>query len=165
MADDEITWRENGAGCFTIGNAGRELMAVDAGARSVRFLSLFERRFVPVDPMRAEKVLTLADFFLGRRLEPGDEIGFDYPLHGKTYRVEAGVASRGQYTLAAWPEEAFPCARVEGSITGWGAERQTTIDAYIGREGEFAGRILCLSFKFTDWPLVTMTLCGVGDDE
>jgi len=158
VADDEITWREDDAGRVAVENAGKCLMEIDAEAREVRFFSLFEKRFVPVDPARAEKILTLIDFFLRRRLEPGDEIALDYPLKGKTYRIDARAVSRGEFKLAAMPEKAFPCTRVDGLITGWGDEKQTTVEAYVGREGEFAGKLLRISFKFTDWPRVTLTL-------
>ena len=124
------------------------------------FVELFGRRFVPVDPARAEKIWTLIDFFLRRPLAPGDEIALDYPLKGKTYRIEARAASRGEFKLAAMPEKALPCTRVDGLITGWGDEKQTAIEAYVGRGGEFAGKLLRISFKFTDWPRVTLTLAS-----
>lgn len=161
VADDELAWREDDAGRIDIGNAGKCLMKVDGEAREVRFFSLFEKRFVPVDPARAEKIVTLVDFFFRRPLEPGDEIAFDYPLKGKTYRIGARAASRGEFKLAAMPEEAFPCTRVDGLITGWDDGKQTTIEAFVGREGELAGKILKISFKFTDWPRVTLTLSGI----
>jgi hypothetical protein len=135
-------------------------MKVDPESREVQFLSLFEQRFVPVDAERAEKIVTLVDFFLRRRLEPGDEIALDYPLKDKTYRVDARAMSRGAFKLPAWPEEAFPCTRVDGKVTGWGDDKCTTLEAYVGREGELAGKILKISFKFTDWPRVTLTLAG-----
>ena len=163
VADDEITWREDDAGLIDIENAGKVLMKADPGGRTLHFFSLFEKRFVPVDPARAEKVLTLIDFFLRRRLAPGDEIALDYPLKGKSYRIEAGAVSRGEFKLAAMPEKAFPCTRVDGVITGWGDGKQTAIEAYVGREGEFAGRILKISFKFTDWPRVTLTLASCAN--
>jgi len=160
VADDELTWREDDAGRIKIENAGKCLLEIDAEAREVRFFSLFEKRFVPVDPQRAEKIVTVVDFFLGRPLEPGDEMGLDYPLRDKSYRLEARVVSRGAFTLDAWPEEAFPCGRVDGLITGWGDDKQTTVCAYVGSEGELTGKLLKLSFKFTDWPRVTLTLSG-----
>ncbi len=140
-------------------------MEVDAEAREVRFFSLFEKRFVPVDPVRAEKILTIIDFFLRRRLAPGDELGLDYPLKGKTYRLEARVVSRGAFKLKACPDEAFPCSRVEGSITGWDGKRRTEIDAYVCSKGRLTGKILDISFKFTDWPGVTLTLTGVEENK
>ncbi len=163
VADDELTWREDDAGHITVENGGKRLMEIDTAAGEVRFFSLFEKRFVPVDPVRGEKILTVLNFFLRRHLAAGDEIGLDYPLKGKTYRLEARVASRGEFNLAAWSDESFPCSRVEGTITGWGGERKTKIDAYVGSGGEFAGKILSISFKFTDWPRVTLTLCGAAE--
>lgn len=160
VADDEVTWREDDAGRVTIENAGKSLMQADPQSREVRFLSLFERRFVPVEPERADKIVTLLDFFLRRRLEPGDEIALDYPLKARTYRIDARAVSRGEFKLPAVAEEALPCTRVTGLITGWGEGRQTAIEAYVGREGEFEGKVLCISFKFTDWPKVTLTLAG-----
>jgi hypothetical protein len=138
-------------------------MKVDAEAREVHFLSLFERRFVPVDAERADKIVTLVDFFLRRPLAPGDEIALDYPLKDKTYRIEAAVASRGAFKLEAWPGESFPCARVDGSVKGWGDDKCTALEAYVGREGNLAGKILKISFKFTDWPRVTLTLAGCAN--
>jgi len=163
VADDEVTWREDDAGRFTVSNAGKDLMQADPESRQVYFLSLFERRYVPVDPERAEKISTLVDFFLRRPLAPGDSIALDYPLKDKTYRIEAGVASRGAFKLGAWPEETFPCFRVDGRVTGWDDDKCTAIEAYVAREGELAGKILKISFKFTDWPKVTLTLAGVGE--
>lgn len=163
VADEEITWREDDAGRITVENAGKSLMKADPQAREVHFLSLFEMRFVPVDPARAEKILTLIDFFLRRPLAKGDEIALDYPLKGKSYRIEAGAVSRGEFKLAAMPEKAFPCTRVDGLITGWGDGKQTAIEAYVGRGGEFAGKLLRISFKFTDWPRVTLTVSGCGN--
>jgi len=163
VADDEVTWREDDAGRVTIENAGKSLMKVDPESREVCFLSLFERRFVPVDPERAEKIATLVDFFLRRPLAPGDEIALDYPLKGKTYRIDARAVSRGEFKLAAWPGEPFPCVRVDGLVYGWGDGKQTAIEAYVGRGGEFEGKILRISFKFTDWPRVTLTLAGCAN--
>lgn len=139
-------------------------MKVDPESRECSFLSLFERRFVPVEPERADKIVTLLNFFLRRRLEPGDEIALDYPLKGKTYRIDARAVSRGEFKLPAMVGKALPCTRVDGLVSGWSEGRQTTIEAYVGREGEFEGKILCISFKFTDWPKVTLTLAGVGED-
>lgn len=138
-------------------------MKVDPEAREVQFLSLFERRFVPVDPERADKIVTLLNFFLLRRLEPGDEIALDYPLKAKTYRIDARAVSRGEFKLPALAETALPCTRVSGLITGWGDDKHTAIEAYVGREGKLAGNILKISFKFTDWPKVTLTLASCAN--
>jgi hypothetical protein len=138
-------------------------MRIDPEAREVCFLSLFERRFVPVEPERADKIVTLFNFFLRRPLAPGDEIALDYPLKGKTYRIDARATSRGEFKLPAVAAKALPCARVDGTITGWGDDKQTTIEAYVGRAGEFEGKILCISFKFTDWPKVTLTLASCAN--
>jgi len=160
VADDELTWREDDAGRVAVENAGKCLMKVDPPANQVFFLSLFERKFVPVEKERADKVLALTAF-IQRPPAKGDEIALDYPLRGKSYRIEAAVANRGKLTLPSWPEKALLCSRVDGLITGWGDEKKTTVYAYVGTEGELAGKILKLSFKFTDWPRVTLTLSGV----
>ncbi|MEE8639756.1 MAG: hypothetical protein V3T41_05040 [bacterium] len=160
VADDELTWREDDAGRVAVENAGKCLMKVDPPANQVFFFSLFERKFVPVEKERADKVLALTAF-IQRPPAKGDEIALDYPLRGKSYRIEAAVASRGKLTLPSWPEKALPCSRVDGLITGWGDDKKTTLYAYVGTEGELAGKILKLSFKFTDWPRVTLTLSGV----
>lgn len=160
VADDEIAWREDEAGRVEIENAGKVLMKADPEERTLHFFSLFEKRFVPVDPERAEKVLTIMDFFLRRPLAPGDEITVDYPLKDKVYRIEAGAASRGAFRLPTRPDDALPCIRVDGDITGWDDDKGTAIEGYVGREGELAGKILKITFKFTDWPGVTLTLCG-----
>jgi hypothetical protein len=160
VADDEITWREDGAGRLEIENAGKVLMKADPVGRTLHFFSLFEKRFVPVDPERAEKVLTIMDFFLRRPLAPGDEIALDYPLRDKTYHIEAGAVSRGAFRLPTRPDDALPCVRIQGCITGWGDDKRTTIDAFVGKEGDLTGKILKITFKFTDWPGVTLTLCN-----
>lgn len=159
VADDELTWREDDAGRIDIENAGKCLMKVDPPAGQVFFLSLFERKFVPVEKERADRVLALTAF-VQKPPAAGDEISFDYPLRGKSYRLEAAVASRGKLTLPAWPENELTCCRVDGLVTGWGGDKKTTVYAYVGTEGELAGKILKLSFKFTDWPRVTLTLSG-----
>ena len=160
VADDELTWREDDAGRVAVENAGKCLMKVDPPANQVFFFSLFERKFVPVEKERADKVLALTAF-IQRPPAKGDEIALDYPLRGKSYRIEAAVASRGKLTLPSWPEKALLCSRVDGLITGWGDDKKTTLYVYVGTEGELAGKILKLSFKFTDWPRVTLTLSGV----
>jgi hypothetical protein len=162
VADDQLTWEEDDAGRVTLENAGKALMKIDPPAGQVSFLSLFEKRFVPVEAARAEQVLALTAFYRRNPHVKGDEIELDYPLRGKKYRVRAAVASFGRLQLGAWPGEALPCAKIEGLITGWGDDKKTTFYAYVGREGELARKILKLSFKFTDWPRVTMTLCGLG---
>ncbi len=124
-------------------------MKVDPVAREVSFLSLFERRFVPVDQERAEKAL-----------EKGNGVEFDYPLRDKNYHFRLYVASLGKLRLTTWPDRELPCARLAGDVTGWDRGRKTTIDAYVASEGEFARRVLKLTFKFTDWPGVTLTLSG-----
>jgi hypothetical protein len=160
VADDELTWREDDAGHITVENGDKRLLEIDTAAREVRFFSIFEKRFVAVDPERGEKIVTMVEFFLRRKLKPGDEIGLDYPYKAKKYRLEARVVSRGAFKLNAWPDEAFPCARVDGKITGWGGGKRTTVDAYVGLKGRLAARILRVSFKYTDWPEVTLTLSG-----
>jgi hypothetical protein len=160
VADDELTWREDDAGHITVENGDKRLLEIDTETRAVRFFSIFDKHFAPVNPKRAEKIVTMVEFFLRRKLKPGDEIGLDYPYKAKKYRLDARVVSRGVFKLKAWPDEAFPCARVDGKITGWGGDKQTTVDAYIGLEGRLAAQILRASFKYTDWPEVTMTLAG-----
>jgi hypothetical protein len=164
VANDEVTWREDGAGRITIENAGKKLMQLDPESREIYILSLFKRRFVPVDPERAEKVLTMVNFFLRRRPAPGDSVALDFSLKNKTYRVEANVASEGEFKLPTVAAHPIPCARVNGKISGWGGGKQTTVEAYVGREGDLAGKIIKTSFKFTDWPKVTLTLAAVGGD-
>jgi hypothetical protein len=159
VADDELAWRQDDAGRINIENAGKCLMKVDPPAKAVYFLSLFERRFVPVEPARAEKVLALTAF-VGRPPAKGDEIALDYPLRGKSYRLEVSVVSSGKLKLPGRPEEGIVCCRLDGLITGWGDDKKTTFYAYVGREGKLAGKLLKLSFKFTDWPRVTVTLRG-----
>ena len=161
VGDDEIAWLEDDAGRIGIENAGKCLMKVDPPAGQVFFLSLFERKFVPVDKERADKILALTAFYRRNPLAKGDEVAFDYPLREKVYRVRCAVTGSGRLTLPASSEEAFPCAKLEGLITGWGDDKETTIFAYVGTEGELAGKILKISFKFTDWPRVTLTLSGV----
>jgi hypothetical protein len=163
VADDELTWLEDDAGRIEIGNAGKSLMKVDPPAGEVHFLSLFERKFVPVDKERAEKILALTAFYRRNPLAKGDEIELDYPLRDKVYHVRCAVTSFGQITLPAWPEEAYPCAKVEGSVAGWDDEKETAVVAYVGTEGDLAGKILKISFKFTDWPRATLTLSGLGE--
>ena len=136
------------------------MMKVDPVAREVSFLSLFERRFVPVDPERAEKTLALTSFLRDAPLEKGNGVEFDYPLRNKNYHIRLYVASLGKLRLTTWPDREFRCARLAGDVTGWDRGRKTTIDAYVANEGEFARRILKLTFKFTDWPGVTLTLGG-----
>ncbi len=138
------------------------MMKVDPVAREVSFLSLFERRFVPVDPERAEKALALTAFLRDAPLEKGNGVEFDYPLRDKNYHFRLHVASLGKLRLTTWPGREFPCARLSGDVTGWDRGRKTTIDAYVASEGEFARRVLKLTFKFTDWPGVTLTLSGDG---
>ncbi len=160
VADDEVAWREDAGGRVTLENAGRSLMVVDGARGTVHFLSLFERRVVPVDPARAEKIIALMNFFLGRRLAKGDELGFDYPLRGKVYHVRARATAVGQVKLTTFPARTFAGVHVEGDVTGWAGNKAATINAYVGREGELAGKLLKVSFKFADWPRVTMTLSG-----
>ena len=159
VADDELAWREDDAGRVAVENAGKCLMKIDPPAKAVYFLSLFERRFVPVEAERAEKVLALTAFVRQPRAK-GDEIAFDYPLRGKSYRLEVRVVSSGKLKLPSWPQEAVPCYRLDGLVTGWGDDKKTTFYAYVASEGELAGKLLKLSFKFTDWPCVTLTLGG-----
>jgi len=137
-------------------------MKVDPRTREVCFLSLFERRFVPVDRERAERALALTAFLRDAPLEKGNGLEFDYPLRKKIYHFHLYVASFGKLWLPTWPDREFRCARLTGDVTGWDRGRKTTIDAYVGSEGEFARRILKLTFKFTDWPGVTLTLSGGG---
>ncbi|NIT37167.1 MAG: hypothetical protein GTN49_11845 [candidate division Zixibacteria bacterium] len=135
-------------------------MKVDPVACEVSFLSLFERRFVPVEPERAEKALALTAFLRDAPLQKGNGLEFDYPLRNKIYHFRLYVASLGKLRLTTWPGREFRCARLAGGVTGWDRDRRTTIDAYVANEGEFARRILKLTFKFTDWPGVTLTLSG-----
>lgn len=136
-------------------------MKVDPPAGQVFFLSLFEKKFVPVEKERAEKILALTAFYRRNPLAKGDEIEFDYPLREKVYHMRCAVTGLGQLTLPARPEEAYPCAKLEGLVTGWGDEKETTVFAYVGTESELAGKILKITFKFTDWPRVTLTLSGI----
>jgi hypothetical protein len=164
VADDELTWEEDDAGRITLANAGKALMKIDPPAGRVSFLSLFEKKFVPVEPERADKVLELTAFYRRHPPVKGDEIEVDYPLRGKVYRVRAAVASFGRLQLGAWPGKQLPCTKIEGLVTGWDDDKRTTFFAFVGREGELARKVLKLSFKFTDWPRVTMILCSVGTD-
>jgi hypothetical protein len=133
-------------------------MKVDPPAGEVFFLSLFERKVVPVEKERADKVLALTAFYRRNPLVKGDEIAFDYPLREKVYHVRCAVTGSGRLTLPGWREQAFPCAKLEGLVTGWGDDKKTTVHAYVGTEGEVAGKILKISFKFTEWPRVTLAL-------
>lgn len=162
VADDELTWEEDDAGRITLANAGKALMKIDPPAGQVSFLSLFEKRFVPVETERAGKILALTAFYRREPPVKGEAIELDYPLRDKVYRVRAVVASLGRLELGARPGEQLPCAKIEGCVTGWEDGKQATFYVYVGREGEFARKVLKLSFKYTDWPGVTMTLCGVG---
>lgn len=158
VAGDDITWREEGD-VITIAKGDEPRMIIDLHAGKVGFLSLFEKKFVPVEAVRAEKIITIYDFFLRRHLDVGDELALDYPLRGKTYRIAARVAGEGVIRVEGWPEP-LPCKRVTGLITGWAKGQQTTIEAFIGARGDVGGKILKISFKFTRWPRVTLTLKG-----
>jgi hypothetical protein len=159
VADDELCWREDDAGGFEVSNGGRPLLRVDGGAGDVHFLSLFERRFVPVDEARAEKIVALAEF-ASRPPAPGDALEFDYPLKGKTYRVNVRCAGAGRLRLASFPAREFECVRLSGAVSGWEDGRRAEVAAFVGRGGEYDGKILKLSFKFAGWPRATLTLAG-----